>query len=116
MDLEELRALSAGKLSAALDSLGIGPGWVFGEAIRAASASAPETTPLPDPQKDRSQAFQNLVVGTIAERVFREAHLAPLEREGFTVLDLHERGENRDYALLRDERELPINVKVASTL
>lgn len=43
-------------------------------------------------------------------------HLAPLEAKGFTVADLHERGENRDYALLRDGLELPINVKVASTI
>jgi hypothetical protein len=58
----------------------------------------------------------NLIVGTIAERVFREDHLAALEPDGFEVIDHHEAGENRDYGLERDGLELPVNVKVASTL
>jgi ISXO2-like transposase domain len=57
-----------------------------------------------------------LIVGTIAERVFRDDHLAALEPEGFEIEDLHEAGENRDYALRKGGLELPINVKVASTL
>lgn len=116
MNLGEVQALPARELAAAIDGLGVAAGWEFGDVIRAAAANAPGSRPLPEAQKNRSQAFQNLVVGTIAERVFRENHLSPLESEGFTVADLHERGENRDYALLRDESELPINVKVASTL
>ena len=32
------------------------------------------------------------------------------------MIDLHEAGENRDYAVRRDGLELPINVKTASTL
>jgi hypothetical protein len=113
MDLDDVRALPAGELSQFLDSLGIEPGWSYGDEIR----SAPAATPcLPEPAGGRSQAFQNLVVGTIAERVFSEDHLARLEPDGFVVVDYHERGENRDYGLQRDGLELPINVKTASTL
>jgi hypothetical protein len=113
MDLGDVRALPAGELSQVLDSLGIEPGWSYGDEIRSAPAG---DRCLPEPAKNRSQAFQNLAVGTIAERVFREDHLTPLEPDGFTVVDYHERGENRDYGLQRGGLELPINVKTASTL
>src|SRR6202034_2241795 len=113
MDLEGVRTLSASDLSQALDSLGIEPGWAYGDEIRSAPAGARF---LPEPARFRSQGFQNLVVGTTAERVFWEDHLPLLEPDGFVALDYHERGENRDYGLQRDGLELPINVKTASTL
>lgn len=90
-------------------------GWEFGDHIRQASSYFPKETCLPEPAGRRIEAFQNLVVGTIAERVFREQHLATLEPFGFAIVDYHEKGENRDFAVQRDTLELPINVKVAST-
>ena len=63
-----------------------------------------------------SAPFQNLFVGTIAERVFEKRYLNSLEAAGFTVTDLHERGDNRDYVVEQGELVLPINVKTASTL
>jgi hypothetical protein len=66
--------------------------------------------------KQANAAFQNLVVGRIAERVFRDGHLAQLETEGFIVYDYHEQGENRDYGVEKGGLELPINVKTASSL
>ena len=66
-------------------------------------------------RENRRQGFQNQVVGRLAERVLREDHLAPLERDGFHVENYHEAGENRDYGVQRGELELPINVNVAST-
>jgi len=116
MDLEHIQRLSARSIVDTLDSLGITEGWAIGDELRAAAMSDPDVPALPEPNRGRNQAFQNLVVGTIAERVFREQHLAPLEADGFTVVDYHEAGENRDYGLQRDGQELPINVKVASTL
>ncbi len=116
MDLEEARGLPARTLVDTLDHLGIPAGWEVGDHLRAAAASAPDEPALGDPRDRRNQAFENLVVGTLVERVFRRHHLAPMEAHGFTVVDYHERGENRDYGLERDGEELPINVKVASTL
>ena len=116
MDLEDIQRLSARAVVDTLDNLGITEGWAIGDELREAAETAPNVPSLPEPNKGRNQAFQNLVVGTIAERVFREQHLAPLEADGFTVVDYHEAGENRDYGLQRDGCELPINVKVASTL
>ena len=113
MDLDEVRALPDEELSRTLDTLGIEPGWVVGDAIRSA---LPGMRSLDKPRKSRNQAFQNLVVGTIAERVFWEDHLKPLEAEGFTVVDYHEQGENRDFGLQRGGLELPINVKTASSV
>jgi hypothetical protein len=97
--------------------VGIGDAWELAKAI-----GAPRLPSLGSPldtveRRARvNDAFQNLVVGTIAERVFRDRHLSELEDHGFAVLDLHESGENRDYALQRDGLELPVNVKVASSL
>jgi hypothetical protein len=115
LNLADVQALPAKELASALDDLGMGPGWIIGDAIRMAATLDPTKPCLSPAEGGRSQAFQNLVVGTIAERVFRERYLAPLEAKGFTVVDYHEKGENRDYALQRDGGELPINVKVAST-
>lgn len=113
MDLQFVRALPAGDISQFLNSLGIEPGWVYGDEIRSAPAGIPWHA---EPANNVSQAFQNLVVGTIAERVFWEDHLPLLEPDGFRAVDYHERGENRDYGLQRDGLELPINVKTASTM
>jgi hypothetical protein len=114
MNLDDVRRLRAGDLWRALDSIGVEAGWEFGDAIRSAD---PATIVLTEPTlRDRSQAFQNLVVGTIAERVFEEDHLNPLQSDGFAVVDYHERGENRDFGLQKDQVELPINVKTASSL
>jgi hypothetical protein len=116
MNLEEVRGLPAGALAAALDELRIGPGWATGALIRRAAVESPDRPCLPEPPLNRNQAFQNLVVGTMAERVFRRGYLADLERVGFLVTDYHEAGENRDFGVGKDGLELPINVKVASTM
>jgi len=115
VDIEAVRQLSAYRLAAAIRAVGVRPGWVVADAVVAAT-SQEEPPGIGDPAPGRVQPFQNLVVGTIAERVFRERDLALQEARGFTVIDYHERGENRDYGLQRDGVELPINVKVASTL
>jgi hypothetical protein len=113
VDLHDVLTLPPGELSRHLDSLGIGPGWEYGDRLRGA---LPGLESLPKPAKNPIQAFQNLVVGTIAERVFWEDHLMSLEAYGFRAVDYHERGENRDFGLQRDGLELPINVKTASSL
>ena len=84
--------------------------------IREAASAAPDAACLTAPRERRNAAFENLVVGTLAERVFRDEHLAPLESSGFEIADYHEAGENRDFGVKRDGAELPINVKVASTM
>lgn len=116
MEIDSLLQLSAEKLRNALDHLGIGQGWEVGDLIRADAVVAPDMPCLGDPRERRNAAFENLVVGTLAERVFRDQHLAALERDGFEVLDYHESGENRDFGVQKDGCELPINVKVASTM
>jgi hypothetical protein len=116
MDLGQVQGLSAKDLSEALDALGIGREWKLGEAIREAGISSPASRPLPGPNATRRQGFQNQVVGRIAERVFRDEHLAALEGDGFEIVEYYAKGENRDYGAQRDGLELPINVKVASTL
>lgn len=63
-----------------------------------------------------SDGFRNLVVGNIAEGAFFSKHLKPLEAHGYKIVPYFERGENRDFGVQRDELELPINVKTASTL
>jgi hypothetical protein len=116
VDIERLLQLSAGELRDALDHLGIGQGWEVGDLIRADAALAPDMPCLANPRERRNAVFENLVVGTLAERVFRDQHLAALEPEGFEVLDYHESGENRDFGVRKEGCELPINVKVASTM
>jgi hypothetical protein len=115
VNLDDVRHLAAEELDAALTSLGLQSGWDLGDHIQRAAIHYPREVCLPEPAARPVEAFRNLVVGRIAERVFRAQHLAPLEAEGFAVRDYHEKGENRDYAVLRDGLELPINVKVAST-
>ena len=107
--------MNAADLAASLDDLGIALGWEIGDQVRAAAATSPDAPCLGEPAARRVEAFRNLVVGTIAERAFREQHLAPLETAGFEIIDYHERGENRDFGVQRDGLEVPINVKVAST-
>jgi hypothetical protein len=116
MGIEELQQLSAGQLCEVLDGLGIQPGWVVGDNVRRDAVIAPDLPSLGDGRDRRNAAFENLVVGTLAERVFRDQHLAALEPDGFEVADYHESGENRDFGVQKDGRELPINVKVASTM
>jgi hypothetical protein len=116
VDLDDVRKLSAKKLAEALAQLGIQPGWVVHRDVLAAAGVAPSDPCLPNPLEKQKLGFQNLIVGTLAERVFSEDHLAALEPDGFNVEDYHEAGENRDFGLQKDGLELPINVKVASTL
>jgi hypothetical protein len=116
MEIDNLLQLSAGQLGSALDKLGIEPGWEVGDDIREDAARAPTLPCLGAPRERRNAAFENLVVGTLAERVFRDQHLEALEPDGFEVADYHESGENRDFGVQMNGRELPINVKVASTM
>jgi hypothetical protein len=116
MDLSRVRAMSAADLVRALEQLEIPEHWVVYSDARAAAEREPGAPCLPEPKERQKLGFQNLIVGTIAERVFREDHLAALEPDGYSVVDYHEAGENRDYGLQKDGLELPINVKVASTL
>jgi hypothetical protein len=117
VDRNDVAGMDARELVATLDALGIGEGWAIGDRLRSAvwSLLPPSGPCLGDPAKQRREGFQNQIVGRIAERVFRDEHLAALEAEGFEVEDLHEEGENRDYVVHQDGLELPINVKVAST-
>ena len=119
MNPDELRRLPTSRIVQALDELDIGTGWIVADQLRSAPAAEPGSESrlgsIPAAES-ANQAFQNLIVGRIAERVFREQHLAPLEKLGFEILDLHETGENRDYVVEREGTQLPINVKVASTL
>ncbi len=116
MELGELVNLPAQRLCETLDRLGIGYGWEVASTIRQAAFLAPHEPCLGSPRERRNAAFENLVVGTIAERVFGDDHLTPLSRHGFEIADYHEAGENRDFGVRSNGVELPINVKVASTL
>lgn len=116
MEIAELMELSAGRLRDVLDGLGIQPGWEVGDNIRRDAVIAPDLPCLEDERDRRNAAFENLVVGTLAERVFRDQHLAALEPDGFEIADYHESGENRDFGAQKDGCEMPINVKVASTM
>ena len=115
MDRDELQELPAQQLSDALDRVGIAEGWGIGDEIRGDAEVAPDSPCLPEPNASCRQGFQNQVVGRLAEKVFRDDHLAALEADGFQIVDYHEAGENRDYGVQKDGSELPINVKVAST-
>jgi hypothetical protein len=114
VDSNELRELKAGDLADAVRYLGI-EDWSLAAGILRAADRAPEEPCLPEP-KPEGAVFMNMFAGTIAERIFREDHLEPMEGLGFSVKDYVEQGDNRDYGLLRDGHELPINVKVAATL
>lgn len=108
MDLEGIRGMTVAELVAVIDALGIELGWAVGDELRAGR-------PLPEPNKSLIFGFQNMIVGTIAERAFRDEHLATLEPD-FEIVDYISKGENRDFGVVREGLELPINVKVASTL
>lgn len=114
-----LHRVEVTQMATALDEFEIDSSWVIAESIRRSRAlheSLNWTTSIEESRLRRASAgFQNLVVGTLAERLF-ERTLRPLIADGFTVIDYHEKGENRDYAVRKDDVELPINVKVASTL
>jgi hypothetical protein len=103
----------------ALDEFEIESSWVVADTIRSLRGlpNPPDLiTSLEDHRLQRvSAGFQNLVVGSLAERLFART-LQPLAADGFEIVDYHEAGENRDYAVRRGDAELPINVKVASTL
>jgi len=116
MEIDQLLELPATQLADTLDRLRIGVGWEVGDTIRDAAHASPTTPCLSGPRERRNAAFENLVVGTLAERVFRDQHLALLEPDGFKVVDYHESGENRDFGVQKEGLELPINVKVASTM
>lgn len=117
MDIGNLQLLPAGQLAAALDSLALDDGWSLATEVREAAAHAPDEPCLPVPNRaSPSMPFQNLVVGTLTEHLFLDGYLSPMEAEGFVVVDYHEKGENRDFGLFKDGVELPINVKVASTM
>ena len=107
----DVRQLDGRTLKAALDDFSITNDWSIAKDARDGG-----TLVAQEARNNPSQAFQNLIVGRIAEVVFREEHLELLEVAGFSIDDLHERGENRDFAVRKDGLELPINVKTASTI
>ena len=107
----DIQQLDATTLEKALDDFSISNDWAIAKDVRDGGTLAAH-----EARNNPSQAFQNLIVGRIAEVVFREEHLQPLEEAGFSIDDLHERGENRDFAVRKDGLELPINVKTASTI
>ncbi len=107
----DIRQLDVITLRTALDDFSITDDWSIAKNVRDGGTLAAH-----EARNNPSQAFQNLIVGRIAEVVFREEHLQPLEEAGFSIDDLHERGENRDFAVRKDGLELPINVKTASTI
>jgi hypothetical protein len=107
--------VAAGVIVEALDAFGITDEWSIAQEIRLLNTESVGLESLTRRPK-RIQAFQNLVVGTIAEGLFHSVQLAPLEKHGFQIVDYHEAGENRDYGIQKMGLELPINVKTASTL
>ena len=113
-----LEATTLGEYVEALDTMRVSDTWVVAKTLRQRLANSHRGDPLRSlTKRDKAaQGFRNQVVGRIAERVFWNRHLQPLEEDGFEVIDLHEAGENRDYVVRRDGYELPINVKTASTL
>jgi hypothetical protein len=111
----DARQILAGAIVEALDGFGITNEWSIAQEIRSMESGSVGLTSLAR-RATKNQAFQNLVVGTIAEGLFRAVQLEPLEGYGFTVVDYHEAGENRDYGVQKFGLELPINVKTASTL
>lgn len=112
----DVQGLSCGQIAAALKDCGISSDWQLATDVILSPASLPFGSLNQDRAGRPKSAFQNLVVGTIAEHAFREQHLAALEKDGFGVVDYHEQGENRDFAIEHGQLELPVNVKVASTI
>jgi hypothetical protein len=99
----------------ALDRFAIPDTWELARSLRV----SPKTQlgpPAAARLARKSDAFQNLVVGNIAEGVFLSKNLEPLKAHNYTIAEYYEKGENRDFGVQRDSLELPINVKTASTL
>lgn len=111
----DVQAIPIGDIAEALDAYGVSNDWEIAAAIRAASPVVIGLGTSVRLNKPRA-AFRNLVVGTIAEGVFESTQLRPLEKYGFKIIDYHEKGENRDFGVNKDNLELPINVKTASTV
>ena len=111
----DVQTETAATIVKALDAFGISSDWEVAAAVRALH---PTTTGPPIEFRGRREieAFKNLVVGTIAEGVFRKRHLEPLKPLGYDIVDYAARGENRDFGVRRNDQELPINVKTASTV
>lgn len=107
--------LQCHEIVAALDEFAIADTWEIGASIRGLPKESIGLTGVTRGDKP-NQAFRNLVVGTIAEGVFRSTQLVPLEAFGFNIIDYREAGDNRDFGLTKDGLELPINVKTASTI
>jgi len=111
----DTRNVPRDEILAALDEVGIADTWAPAGLLRGGLLG--DGSNLGDlPRKAKLNAgFRNQVVGRIAERVFRLRHLSRLEPR-FTIHDYHARGDNRDYGIANERVELPVNVKVASTL
>ncbi len=112
----DVQTVPVSKIVDALDSHGIPDTWKLAAALR--STPRAQIGPPPDyPRlKRESDPFRNLIVGNIAEGVFKSKHLDPLVAYGFKIESYFAKGENRDFGVQRDGLELPINVKTASTL
>ena len=117
----DLAKYPAGRLGKALDNLGIGAhsNWEVANVVRNYARLYPETKQFALPPSHRltyaNAAFQNLIVGRIAERLFMSVCLNPLSEHGFTWQDDRHYGNSRDFTLTKDGAELPLNVKVATT-
>ena len=72
-----LEATTLAEFVAALDTMKVSDGWVVARTLRRRLVSSDEGEPLGNlEKKDKAaQAFRNLVVGRIAERIFWERHL-----------------------------------------
>lgn len=113
MNFTTFQKLPAEMLLGAVDQLCLPEDWEISKALH--SPSLPGMTAPLNRRTQENMAFQNLVVGRLAETVFRHHHLEPLTNVGYTVVDYRDIPENRDFSLTRGSTELPINVKVAST-
>jgi hypothetical protein len=113
--MPDARDVPVGEIVKALDEYGIDSSWVVSATLRLLPPESRGFEDLPRLKKP-SDAFRNLIVGTVAEGVFEANHLVPLKSHGFDIVDFHEAGENRDFGVRKDGLELPINVKTASTI
>jgi hypothetical protein len=106
---------TVGQIVDALDRYKIEDTWELAARLRGAARS--DVGPPAAVRLNReSDAFRNLVVGNIAEGVFRTRHLQPLTAQRYEIVEYFARGENRDFGVQREGIELPINVKTASTI
>ena len=114
----DLDRLTAAELVAAIDAVGIGEGWELADALRAeVRAGRGRTRGLPEELKLQgpNRSFRNLVIGRIAEDLFLLHCAEPLKRQGYEIRDYRGVYENRDFGIVRDGNELPVNVKVVGT-